>query len=172
MASSQGCDVESACSMRVTQVSEIDNWQGVVLSMGYLEIQLETVNKVDLTNLTEIVENAVEKAGVVNGTVHIAALHTTAAVVVTEWQQALNHDVSRWLEKVVDGGDDWEHNDPLKSDCDRSNAVSHLKGLLLGPSVSLPVRDRKVVRGQWQSIVFIELDGPRTRRVLIQVMGA
>ena len=63
------------------------------------------------------------------------------------------------------------HNDPEHSDCDRMNADSHLRSLLLGHSLTLQVSGGEVVLGQWQRILMAELDGPRARTLRIQVMG-
>lgn len=64
------------------------------------------------------------------------------------------------------------HNDPRYSDCDRANAESHLRAPLLGNSAVLAVRGSRIVRGVWQSIILAELDGPRTRSVSLQILGA
>jgi secondary thiamine-phosphate synthase enzyme len=96
-------------------------------------------------------------------------MHTTAALLLGEWQDALLEDYRRLLEGLVPDRTYWKHNDPRHSDCDRQNAAAHLRTLFLGSSVSLPVRDGRVERGKWQSIIFVELDGPRSRSVGIDV---
>jgi secondary thiamine-phosphate synthase enzyme len=102
----------------------------------------------------------------------LQSLHSTAAVFVNEWQDALLEDVRVLLEAAVRENAEWRHNDPRYSDCDRSNAASHLRALLLGASAALAVRGGRLVRGQWQSIILAELDGPRTRTLSLQVVGA
>ena len=67
--------------------------------------------------------------------------------------------------------DRWRHNDPEHSDCDRANADSHLRALLLGHAVTLPLSGGEIVLGQWQRILMGELDGPRSRSLRLQVMG-
>ena len=64
------------------------------------------------------------------------------------------------------------HNDPAHSDCDRMNADSHLRAMLLGHSLTLPISGGEVVLGQWQRILLAELDGPRPRTIRVQIMGA
>ena len=90
---------------------------------------------------------------------------------INEWQDALLHDIGTVLEQFVGHDEKWRHDDPAYSDCERKNAASHLRGLLLGSSVSLQVRNTKVLLGTWQSIILAELDGPRSRSVSVQVMG-
>jgi secondary thiamine-phosphate synthase enzyme len=131
-----------------------------------------TQEKFEFLNLTARVEQLVAESGVRDGMVLIQSLHSTAAVFVNEWQDALLDDFRVLLEQAVRADAPWRHNDPRYSDCQRGNAVSHLRALLLGASAILAVRGGQVVRGTWQSIILAELDGPRTRSVSLQVFGA
>jgi secondary thiamine-phosphate synthase enzyme len=124
-----------------------------------------------MINVTDRINEIVAKSGVKNGVVHLQSLHTTASVFINEWQDALLHDFKTLLERMVTKETGWRHDDPAYSDCERQNAVSHLRGLMLGTSVSLQVRNAKVLLGTWQSIILAELDGPRNRSVSVQVMG-
>jgi secondary thiamine-phosphate synthase enzyme len=101
----------------------------------------------------------------------VQSLHSTAALFVNEWQEALLEDFRTLLEQAVSDETRWRHNDPRYSDCDRGNAASHLRALLLGSSAMLAVRGGQLVRGTWQSIILAELDGPRTRSVSLQILG-
>jgi len=77
----------------------------------------------------------------------------------------------RVLEGLVPHDTYYLHNDPEHSDCDRMNADSHLRALLLGHSLTLQVSGGEVVLGQWQRILMAELDGPRARSLRIQIFG-
>jgi secondary thiamine-phosphate synthase enzyme len=131
-----------------------------------------TRHRFELINLTQQVEEVVGKTGIREGMALLQSLHTTAAIFVNEWQEALLEDFRTLLEQAVRADAPWRHNDPRYSDCDRSNAASHLRALLLGSSALLAVRGGQVVRGKWQSIILAELDGPRTRSVSLQIVGA
>jgi secondary thiamine-phosphate synthase enzyme len=102
----------------------------------------------------------------------IQSLHSTAALFINEWQDALLGDFRTLLEQAVSADAPWQHNDPRFSDCDRGNAASHLRALLLGTSAVLAVRSGRVMRGVWQSIILAEMDGPRERSVSVQIFGA
>ena len=82
---------------------------------------------------------------------------------INEFQTALLADIKRFLEQMVARDAEWMHNDPDHSDCDRMNADSHLRAMLLGHSLTLQVSGGEVVLGQWQRILMAELDGPRAR---------
>jgi secondary thiamine-phosphate synthase enzyme len=113
----------------------------------------------------------VRKSGIRDGLVHLQSLHTTTSVFLNEWQDALLHDMRRLLDELVDRDDNWRHNDPEYSDCERKNADSHLRGMIMGQSLCLQVRNSAVLLGTWQSIILAEFDGPRSRSLSIQVSG-
>jgi secondary thiamine-phosphate synthase enzyme len=134
-------------------------------------LNFTTRDKFELINLTQRVEELVGKTGIRDGVALLQSLHSTAALFVNEWQEALLEDFRTLLEQSVRGDANWRHNDPRYSDCDRSNAASHLRALLLGSSATLAVRRGQLVRGTWQSIIVAELDGPRRRSVSLQILG-
>jgi secondary thiamine-phosphate synthase enzyme len=130
-----------------------------------------TNDRTELINITDRINEIVRKSGVRDGIVHLQSLHTTTAVFLNEWQDALLQDVKRFLEDVVVRESDWRHNDPLHSDCERKNADSHLRGMMMGQTLSLQVRNSSVLLGTWQSIILAEFDGPRSRSMSVQVSG-
>ena len=131
-----------------------------------------TRDRFELINLTQQVDELVGRSRIRDGIALVQSLHSTAAIFLNEWQDALLDDFRTLLEHVVATGAPWRHNDPRYSDCDRGNAASHLRAFLTGSSAMLAVRDGHVVRGTWQSIILAELDGPRTRSVSLQILGA
>ena len=124
-----------------------------------------------MINITERINEIVRKSGVRDGLVHLQSLHTTSAVFLNEWQEALLHDVKSFLEQLVVRDGYYRHNDPQHSDCERKNADSHLRGMLMGQTLCLQVRNASVLLGTWQSIIFAEFDGPRSRSLAVQVSG-
>jgi secondary thiamine-phosphate synthase enzyme len=130
-----------------------------------------TSDRMQLLNITERVNEIVRKSGIRDGLVHLQSLHTTTAVFINEWQDALLQDVRAFFEQVVDGHRYYRHNDPEHSDCERANADSHLRGMLMGQTLCLQVRNAKVLLGTWQSIILAEFDGPRSRSLAVQVSG-
>ena len=134
-------------------------------------LRLVTDKRLELYNLTERVADILKRHDIEEGMVLLSSLHTTLALFVNEWQAALLHDVKGMLNKVVSPKDEWRHNDPAHSDCDRQNAHSHLQATLLGHALSFPVSKGKLVLGQFQAIIAAELDGPRNRDLAIQIIG-
>ena len=134
-------------------------------------LEYTTGQRIEFVNLTEPVEQLIRESRIHNGLAVVQSLHSTAAVFVNEWQEALLDDVRCLLEQAVPADGLWRHNDPRYSDCDRGNAASHLRALLLGTSAVLEVRGSCLMRGAWQSIILAELDGPRIRSVSLQIFG-
>jgi secondary thiamine-phosphate synthase enzyme len=134
-------------------------------------VLVETHQKLQLFDVTSSIRQAIDEAGVQSGFVGVYSQHTTASVFVTECQAALTEDVAEFFRGVVKDGLPYKHNSPEFSDCDRQNAASHLRALLLGQSVLVPVVAGKPVLGQFQSVMLAEFDGPRQRSLHIQVLG-
>jgi len=142
-----------------------------VLNTHFETLTVQTESKQQLINVTSRVEECVAKSGIRNGFVGVFSQHTTAVLLVNEWQSALVDDIGEFLHRVVQEGLPYKHNSPLYSDCDRSNATSHLRSLLFNNSVMLPVVDGKPILGQFQSVILAELDGPRDRQLKLQILG-
>jgi secondary thiamine-phosphate synthase enzyme len=130
-----------------------------------------TSERMQLINVTDRINEIVRKSGIRDGLVHLQLLHTTTAVFINEWQDALLQDVKSFLDQMVCRENAWRHNDPQYSDCERKNADSHLRGMLMGQCLCLQVRNSVVLLGTWQSIILAEFDGPRSRSMSIQVSG-
>jgi len=134
-------------------------------------IQLDTVQKAQLFDLTDAVKEFLAESGVWNGIGVVSTLHTTTGVFCTEVQDALWDDITTFLHRLVAERAGYKHNDPRFSDCERQNAAAHLRAILLGGSLALQVEAGSLVLGQFQRIIFAELDGPRPRSVRLQFMG-
>ena len=130
-----------------------------------------TNDRMQLLNITDRMNELVKKSGVRDGMIHLQSLHTTTAVFINEWQDALVHDVKAFFDEVVVRDQYYRHNDPEFSDCERKNADSHLRGMLMGQTLSLQVRNATVLLGTWQNIMFAEFDGPRSRSLAVQISG-
>jgi secondary thiamine-phosphate synthase enzyme len=130
-----------------------------------------TNDRMQLINVTDRIDEIVRKSGIRDGIVHLQSLHTTTALFLNEWQDALLNDVKLFLEELINPNAHWRHNDPAYSDCERRNADSHLRGMVMGQSLCLQVRNSAVLLGTWQSIILAEFDGPRSRSLSIQVSG-
>ena len=131
----------------------------------------QTDQRIELVDLTNRVMEFVRHFNIREGLVSIWSMHTTCALFINEFQTALLSDIKGFLEQMVARDAAWMHNNPEHSDCDRRNADSHLRALLLGHNLTLQVSGGEVVLGQWQRILMAELDGPRARSLRVQIWG-
>ena len=154
----------STVTVRERPVEEV-----ATATVGGLTIHGETLiistdQRIELVDLTVMVMEFVKRFNMREGLVSLWSMHTTCSLFVNEFQTALLSDIKHFLEQMVARDAEWLHNNPAHSDCDRMNADSHLRAVLLGHHVTLQVSGGEVVLGQWQRILMAELDGPRGRR--------
>jgi secondary thiamine-phosphate synthase enzyme len=131
----------------------------------------QTDQRVEVVDLTNRVMEFARRFNVREGLVSLWSMHTTCTLFINEFQTALLSDIKRFLEQMVARDAEYMHNDPEHSDCDRMNADSHLRAMLLGHNLTLQISGGEVVLGQWQRILMAELDGPRARSLRIQIFG-
>jgi secondary thiamine-phosphate synthase enzyme len=127
-------------------------------------IEVLTDEKNQLVNITEKVEKIIEKSGVKNGLALIFSFHTSATILINEDEPGLKKDWFKFVGKLTSGLEFFHD----KID---NNASAHLISGLLGNEKTLPVENGKLLRGTWQEIFLMELDGPRTRKVLVKVIN-
>lgn len=127
------------------------------------QLTIETENRFQLIDITNQVENFVVQNKVKSGICLVFVPHSTAAIILTENEDGLKSDWLKILEKLVKG-EEFEH------DRIDDNADSHLLSGLLGQGKVLPIENGNLVRGTWQQIFLVELDGPRTRRVNVKII--
>ena len=132
---------------------------------------VQTDQRIEVVDLTDRVMEFVRRVDIREGLVSIWSMHTTCTLFINEFQNALLADIKRLLETMVARDADYMHNDPQHSDCDRMNADSHLRAMLLGHNLTLQISGGEIVLGQWQRILMAELDGPRARSLRVQVFG-
>jgi secondary thiamine-phosphate synthase enzyme len=132
---------------------------------------VRTDERVELKSITKEIAEFVEQTPIRDGIVHVSSLHTTAGLMMNEVQGALLSDVTNMFEQIIPSAAYYKHNDPMLSDCDRRNADAHLRAIVVGHSVSIPISDGKLKIGTWQNVLLTEFDGPNNRKIHIQVMG-
>ena len=127
--------------------------------------------RTELTDITKQIRDVVLTADIKEGIILVNSLHTTCALFVNEFQAALVEDLKALADHLVPPAAGYRHDDPRYSDCERGNADAHLRTALLGRSIALGVSDGELVLGRFQSIIFAEMDGPRSRAIAVQIIG-
>jgi secondary thiamine-phosphate synthase enzyme len=140
-------------------------------------LHIKTTREFEVIDITPDVENAITSAGIEEGYVLVYCPHTTCALVVNEKESGLLADIRSTLERLIPRLETYLHDDfnvrtENMRDDETKNAHSHLRQLIAGrTSEYIAVGERALLLGQWQRVMFIELDCAREREVLIQVCG-
>ena len=143
------------------------------------EVHLRTAGGLSVTDITDEVRRAVAESGVRDGICCVYSPHTTCSVRVNEFERGFLEDFAVMLRRLVPtehyyAHDDWDRRTEniCEEDQEVGNGHSHCMSMLLGPAgESIPVQGGELCLGQWQRILFLELDRERDRRWLVQVVG-
>ncbi len=128
------------------------------------EFSVRTSSRETMVNIDREVATAISESGVREGICIVFVPHTTAGVTINEnADPAVRADIIKELKKVIPYNDGYAHLE--------GNADAHIKASLVGSSVNLIVSGGRPILGTWQSVFFCEFDGPRNRKVWIDVRG-
>lgn len=128
------------------------------------QIEVPTRSHDELVDITDQVQKVVSQSGIKTGLCHVFVPHTTAGLTLNEnWDPAVCRDMLMALGKMMPWDDDYQHGE--------GNSAAHVKASLMGFSHTLLVEDGRLTVGSWQGIYLAEFDGPRRRRVLVDVLG-
>jgi secondary thiamine-phosphate synthase enzyme len=126
----------------------------------------------ELIRITDKVRRTVQMTGLKNGIVNVFTLHTTTAITINEDDTKLEDDIARFMVKLVPEDDSYAHHRFFRKDGRMAvNAYSHIRASLLGANVTMPLQDGSLVLGSRQNIYLVDLDGPQTRGLVVQVVG-
>ena len=140
-------------------------------------IEFETQEAPEFIDITDDVTGIVDASLVQFGQVTIFSQHTTAAIKINENEPLLLRDLARTLRQFAPPNAYYEHNDFSRrtvnmNEDECANGHAHCQHLFLGTSETIPIVDGRISLGRWQRIFLVELDHPRMRRVLVNVVGA
>ncbi len=125
---------------------------------------VSTHSSTEMVNITSQVQNELKHTDIKSGVCTVYVPHTTAGITINEGADpAVVRDMVMELNKIVPLQDGYDHAE--------GNSAAHIKTSLFGSSVQIPVEDSRLTLGTWQSVFLCEFDGPRNRRVIVQVIG-
>lgn len=131
-------------------------------------IRVSTSAHGEMQDLSDEVQGIVRESGVNAGMVNVSVVGSTAAVGTIEFEPGLKRDLPELLDRLIPPSRNYGHEQAWHD----GNGHSHLQATLLGPSMTLPISEGKLVVGTWQQLFLIELDiKPRTREIIVTVYG-
>jgi len=125
-----------------------------------------TKKRREFINITRDIDKALQKSGIKEGMILVSAMHITSGVFVNDAEPGLHKDIEEWLLKLIPEGHDYYHHRTGEV-----NGDAHLRNILIGHQITIPVTDGKLDLGQWQKVFYAEFDGQRSKRLVIKVMG-
>jgi len=129
-----------------------------------ITVSVKTIARVELVDVTHLVQQEVEKAGVKDGLCVVYVPHTTSGITINEGADpAVCSDVIKKLKQLVPPHDGYRHME--------GNSDSHIKASIMGSSVTVLVEGGRLVLGTWQKIFYCEFDGPRSRKVFVKMVN-
>jgi secondary thiamine-phosphate synthase enzyme len=120
----------------------------------------------EFVNITSKAEEILGKSRIQEGMMLVSAMHITAGVYVNDAEDGLIQDIEEWLDRLAPQGVDYRHHRTGET-----NGDAHLKNLLIGHQVILPITHGKLDLGPWQQLYYAEFDGRRRKRVIVKVIG-
>ena len=126
-----------------------------------------TEKRRDYIHITSQIADIVEKSGIKEGMCLVSAMHITASVYVNDAESGLIEDIDTWIEKLAPADPNYKHHRTGED-----NADAHLKRLLMGHQIILPITKGKLDLGPWEEVYYAEFDGQRKKRVVVKVMGS
>ena len=132
------------------------------------EINFNTKQEGDIVDITGYVQRAVQKSRLTNGIACVFVPGATGAITTIEYEPGLLKDLPDALDRLFPRDITYQHQLRWHD----GNGHSHVRAAVIGPSMTVPFNDKKLILGTWQQIVFLELDNSaRRRKVIVQIMG-
>ena len=129
-------------------------------------LSFQTQKQREFVNITAKAAEILEKSRIREGMMLVSAMHITAGVYVNDAEDGLIQDIEEWLDRLAPEGPDYRHHRTGET-----NGDAHLKNLLIGHQVILPITQGKLDLGPWQQVYYAEFDGCRRKRVIVKVIG-
>ncbi len=176
-------DISRYCELRLGKGSRLSSAlllskdsiaNGGAMIIQSMTHQLQTDPGIGLYQLDDVIQQFLLDSKLQNGLLTVTSRHTTTALAINEYESRLLDDVREYFGHLVPAEDKYLHNDIHLRDCPENepeNAHAHIQAMLLSSSEVIPVTNAELQLGQWQSVIFFDLDGPRERQISIQVMG-
>jgi secondary thiamine-phosphate synthase enzyme len=131
-------------------------------------VQIKSKGENDMIDITQETAALIGEGNLKNGIITVFVAGSTAAVTTIEYEPGLKSDFRNMLSRIAPHEIDYEHDNTWHD----GNGHSHVRASLVGPSLTIPFRNRSLMLGTWQQIVLVEMDTqPRQRSVIIQILG-
>ena len=143
-------------------------------SIKHFELEILTQQNFQIIDITDMLRQKLQEFRGLDGQLLVSVQHTTTALSVNENEERLWQDIQNFYQRLAPAGDRYLHNDLHLRDVpedEPENAHAHLISMFLNTNETIGIKDEIMVLGTYQSVLFLELDGPRTRTIYAQFIG-
>jgi secondary thiamine-phosphate synthase enzyme len=132
------------------------------------QVEIQTKGNSDMLDLTDQVQKIITNSGIREGIVSLFTPSSTSALTTIEYEDGALNDLRRALDQIAPQAAEYKHNLRWGD----GNGHSHLRAALIGPSLTIPVNNHRMILGVWQQVLFIDFDvRPRQRNIVVQILG-
>ena len=132
------------------------------------EINVSTKGEVDIIDITDDIQNIINKSKLKEGIICVFVSGSTATITTIEYEPGIIHDFPKVLDKIAPKNKEYKHHETWHDD----NGRSHVKSSLMGSHLVIPFQNKTIIHGTWQQLMFMELDtSPRQRKLIVQLVG-
>ena len=137
------------------------------LTTCYTEyVTIQTERRYEIRDITDDVDRVLQRSNLADGYILVSTMHITSSIFVNDRESGLWRDIMTWLEELAPNKPEYHHHQTGED-----NADAHLKRMLLGHQVLVPVTNGALDLGPWERVHYGEFDGQRPKRVLLKAMG-
>ncbi|TXT62393.1 MAG: hypothetical protein BAJALOKI3v1_600014 [Promethearchaeota archaeon] len=130
----------------------------------FKRIEVKTTEREILLDITDKIKKIVNESAIAEGVCRIFVPHTTAGITINEnADPSVKHDIIQHLKELIPKNADFSHRE--------GNSDAHIKSTLIGPTLTVLIHEGSLILGTWQGLMFAEYDGPRNRKVYVQIQG-
>jgi len=138
------------------------------MTCHYKELQFSTKGENDMKDITEDIQQVISESDLTDGIACVFVPGSTGTLTTIEYEPGLQQDFPETMNEIAPKNKYYAHHETWHDD----NGRSHVKASLMGPSITIPFHQNKLIHGTWQQVVFIDFDTrPRDRRVIVQLIG-
>ncbi|MEA1944990.1 MAG: secondary thiamine-phosphate synthase enzyme YjbQ [Euryarchaeota archaeon] len=137
--------------------------QSLIIKSESRDMDIQTTDHTQLIDITTSLDEEIADTGIETGVLIAYTPHTTTAIIINENEAGLKEDILKLIDTMVPAA-------KYAHDRIDNNARSHLQAVILGNSACIPIENGRLALGTWQSVFFVELDGPRRRRLTVRII--
>lgn len=132
------------------------------------QVEIQTKGNSDMLDLTDQVQKIITNSGIREGIVSLFTPSSTSALTTIEYEDGALDDLRHALDQIAPQAAEYKHNLRWGD----GNGHSHLRAALIGPSLTIPINNHRMILGVWQQVLFIDFDvRPRQRNIVVQILG-